>query len=83
MHHKFEAMEPKTRFGKWMHSRMFEQHVDCTDVAKKLRITKQTVAAHVGGHHEPSYPFVIAYCSILGGNPEGVWKLVELDKEGS
>lgn len=80
MHPKFEMMEPTTRFGKWLYSKMIEREITCSDVARKLRVTRQTVAFHTSGHNLPNYPFVIAYCSILGDDPEYVWKLVILDK---
>ena len=82
MHYKFEAMHPKTRFGKWLYLQMVERDLNCTEVANRLHVTKQIVAMHIGGHHLPNYPFVVAYCMIFGGNPEGIWKLVESDKEG-
>lgn len=80
MHHKFEAMEPKTEFGKWLYVNMVEHECTCADVAKKLYVTRQTVSFHISGRVMPNYPFVIAYCSIFGGNPEEIWKLVLLER---
>lgn len=83
MHYKFTKMRPRTSFGRWLHSKMVEHDLDCTVVSQRIHTTRQTVAYHVSGHTIPNYPFVAAYCSVVGGNPEEIWKLVELDKAGS
>jgi DNA-binding XRE family transcriptional regulator len=83
MHPKFKGMETKTRVGSWLYINMTARNFDCAEVARMLRVTRQAVWGHVSGNYLPNYPFVIAYCSILGGNPEEIWKLVELDREES
>ena len=83
MHPRFTKMRPRTEFGKWLHASMMNRQLDCTDVSQKIHTTRQTVAYHVSGHTKPNYPFVAAYCSVVGGNPEEIWKLVEQDKEES
>ena len=80
MHHKFDNMEPTTRFARWLYIKMQERNMCCVDVAKELRVTRQVIAYHINGHHLPNFPFVVAYCWLFGDDPNTIWKLVETDK---
>lgn len=80
MHHKFDNMGPTTDFGKWLYTKMKERDMTCNDVANRLHTTRQTIAFHINGRPNPSYPFVVAYCWMFGDNPDNIWELVEHDK---
>lgn len=84
MHHKFENMNPATEFGKWLYSNMIANDMSCTDLAHRLHVTKQTVVYHINGISYPNYPFVLAYCLVLGDdhNIDSIWEMVLRDKNG-
>lgn len=58
-------MKPKTKFGRWLLNEMINNEFTCTDVAKRLRTTRQNVRNHIIGVSNPSFAYVIAYCWLF------------------
>lgn len=72
-------LPPVGKFGNWLRYKMNEHDITYLDLCKQMKISRQTISNHEHHAFKPLYPFVIAYCNILGGDPEEVWKLVEED----
>ena len=70
-------MTPKGMFGEWLFVNMMKRNLTCSDVANMLHTTRQTISNHINNIHKPTYVWVIAYCSIFGGDPDMLWKTVE------
>jgi predicted transcriptional regulator len=71
-------IEPQTKFGKWLLDKMIEVDRSCTDVAKELGTTRQTVWNHITGVSSPSFVWVIAYCWLFNQteNINEIWYMI-------
>lgn len=58
-------MKPKTTFGRWLLEGMIVAGWTCSDVANKLKTTRQCVRNHINGTTKPSFVWVIAYCYMF------------------
>lgn len=72
-----EQMVPETVFGKWLHNNMIARNLTCGDVAEMLHATRQTIRNHIVGGSGVLYVWVIAYCSLFGGDVNEVWEMVD------
>ena len=68
-------MTATNEIGKWILDNMKRNNMTCTELAQVLHCTKQCVSNHIAGRVIPSYVWIVAYCSIFGGDPDEIWQM--------
>lgn len=78
MNHQTAYMNTTTSFGKWLLNEMVDNELTCADVARRLKMTRQSVRNHVVGDVKPSFACVIAYCWLFNciEKLDNIWNLV-------
>ena len=68
-------MTTTNEIGKWILDNMKRHDMTCVEVARILHCNKQSVSNHIMGKVIPSYIWIVAYCSIFGGDPDEIWQM--------
>ena len=68
-------MTATNEIGKWILDNMKRNNLTCAEVAQILHCAKQSGSNHIMGKVTPSYIWIVAYCSIFGGDPNEIWQM--------